>query len=191
MATRCGITPCPELPLAGSVAGHPCRSCPWSAHSSRGVLRAQGLCLACLCPLASTSMPLPSGQREHVAEQFARQPSLPAPLPSPRSLAQPCPLCARPPSSSLAPLLGLLGLWPSVSLSPSSLYPPRRTLCRAICEASLPLPLHLSAPWCPGLLACGTHVALHPPAAFFPLCPPCLPLPPLPFSPSDTMQDTV
>ena len=84
-----------------------------------------------------------------------------------------------------------LGSLASCLLLPVLPLPLRCVLCRAVCEASLPLPLHLSAPWCPGLLASCMHVALHPPAAFFPLRPPRLPLPPLPFSPSDTMQDTV
>ena len=110
-----------------------------------------------------------------------RQPSLPAPPLCSKSLAQPCPSSVRSPSSSLAPLPRPLGPWPSVSLSPSSLYPP----CIHIAEQyaghlshslfTLPPPGALV----PGRLA--THVALHPPAAFVPLRPPCLPLPPLPF----------
>ena len=75
-------------------------------------------------PLAATSYPLPSGQREHGAGQFARQPSPSAPPLRSCTLALSCPLSARPPSPSPAPLPGLQGLWPSVSLSPSSLYPP-------------------------------------------------------------------
>ena len=53
-----------------------------------------------------------------------RQLSLPAPPLCSRSLAQPCPLCARSPSTSLAPLPRPLCPWPSVSLSQSSLYLP-------------------------------------------------------------------
>ena len=95
------------------------------------------------------------------------------------SLVLPCPLSQAPGSPALCLLVPVLPLLP------------RHTLRGAIREASLPLPLHLAAPWCPGPWACGTHVALHSPAAFVPLRPPCLPLPPPPFSPSDTTQDTV
>ena len=116
-----GTSRAPRSPQAvSSVAGHPRRSCPWYAHTSRAL----GPCLACFCSLASPSLPPPSGQREHGAEQFARQPTLPAPPLCSRSLAQPYPLCARSPSSSLAPLPRPLCPWPSVSLSPSSLYLP-------------------------------------------------------------------
>ena len=161
--------------------GHPRRSCPWSAHTSR----AYGPCLACFRSLASSSLPPPSGQREHGAEQFARQPSLPAPPICSRSLAQPCPWCARSPSSSLAPLPRPLCPPPSVSLSPSSLYLPGVHFAEQYAWH------HRSAPWCPGPWASGTHVALHPPVAFSPLRPPCPPLHPLPSAPSVTMQDTV
>ena len=84
------------------------------------------------------------------------------PLPGPAlplvcsfSLVLPCPPSQAP--VSLAPCL------------PFSVFslPPRRTLCGAIRVASLPLSLHLSAPWCPSPWASGTHVALHPPVAFF------------------------
>ena len=84
------------------------------------------------------------------------------PLPGPAlplvcsfSLVLPCP-------PSQAPVS--LALCLPVSVFP---LPPRRTLCGAIRVASLPLSLHLSAPWCPGPRASGTHVALHPPVAFF------------------------
>ena len=101
------------------------------------------------------------------------------PLVCPFSLVLPCP-------PSQAPVSLALRL--PVSVFP---LPPRHTLCGAIRVASLPLSLHLSALWCPRPWASGTHVALHPPMAFFPLCPPCPPLPSLPFAPSVTMQDTV
>ena len=75
-------------------------------------------------PCPATSVPLPSGQREHDAEQFAWQRSLSALRLCPGPLALSCPLSARPPSSTLAPLPMPLGPWPFVPLSPSSLYPP-------------------------------------------------------------------
>ena len=89
------------------------------------------------------------------------------PLVCPFSLVLPCP-------PSQAPVS--LALCPPVSVFP---LPPRHTLSGAIHVASLPLSLRLSALRCPGPWASGTHVALHPPVAFFPLCPPCPP-PPLP-----------
>ena len=149
-----------------------------------------------------------------VREQHASVPSSPPPSLCPPASAStvrsnlrgnppsPLPFCAPAPWPSPAPCVPVLprpplplfpGFWVSGLLSPCPRPPftPRRALCRAICEASLPLPLHLSAPLCPGLLASCTQVAPHPPAALFPLRPHCLPLPPLPFSPSDTVQDTV
>ena len=74
-------------------------------------------------PCPAISVPLPSGQRKHDAEQFARQRSLFAPSLCPGPLALSCPLSARPPSSSPAPLPRSLGPRPSVSLSPSTLCP--------------------------------------------------------------------
>ena len=102
-------------------------------------------------------------------------PSAPTPWPSPA----PCVLVLPRP-----PLPPFPSPWVPGPLSPCPRPPftPRHTLRGAIREASLPLPLHLAAPWCPGPWACGTHVALHLPAAFVPLRPPCLPLPALPFS---------
>ena len=100
------------------------------------------------------------------------------PLPGPAlplvcsfSLVLPCP-------PSQAPVS--LALCLPVSVFP---LPPRSTLRGAIRVASLPLSLHLSAPWCLGPWASGTHVALHPPVAFSPLRPPCPPLPPCPLPP--------
>ena len=177
------LVKCPRaLRAARSVVGH------LFAPAPRSLIQAA---VARPLPCPAISVPLPSGQREHDAEQFARQRSLSAPSLCPGPLALSRPLSARPPSSSLAPLCRPRGPRPSVTLSPSSLYPPRHTLRRAIREASLTLPLHLAAPWCPGPWACGTHVPVHLPAAFVPLRPPCLPLAPLPFSLSDTTQDTV
>ena len=189
---------CPPLypgPLALScpLSARPLSPCPAPRPWLQGLRPPYSLSLS-LCSLASSSLPPPPGQREHGAEQFARQPSLSAPPLCSRSLAQPCPLCVRSPSSSLAPLPKPLGPWPSVSLSPSFLYPPQHTLRGAIREAPLPLPLHLAVPWCRGPWACGTHVALHPPAAFVPLRPPRLLLPPLPFAlstPRRTLRKTL
>ena len=106
---------CPRaLRAARSVVGHLFASAPRSLfHAS----------VARPLPCPAISVPLPSGQREHDAEQFARR-SLFAPSLCPGPLALSCPLSARPPSSSLAPLPRPLGPRPSVSLSPSSLYPP-------------------------------------------------------------------
>ena len=131
--------------------------------------------------------PLPSGQREHIAEQFAWQRSLFAPSLCPGPLALPCPLSARPPLSSRACLPRSLGPWPSVSLSPPSLYP---------------LSIHFAE-----------HYARHPshspftlplPGALVPSAParslrpstPALPPPPSPalfplYTPQDTTQDTL
>ena len=89
------------------------------------------------------------------------------PLVCPFSLVLPCP-------PSQAPVF--LALCLPVSVFP---LPPRHTLCGAIRVASLPLSLHLSALRCPGPLASDTHVALHPPVAFFPSMP-ALPPPPVP-----------
>ena len=73
-------------------------------------------------PCPAISVPLPSGQREHDAEQFARQRTLSVPPLCPGPLALSCPLSARPPSPCPASRPWLQGLWPPVSLSPSSLY---------------------------------------------------------------------
>ena len=163
----------PRSPQAvSSVAGHPRHSCPWSAHTSRAL----GPCLACFCSLASLF--LTSALRPVRARCGAIREATPLPAPPlcSRSLAQPCPLCARSPSSSLAPFPG--------HCLPVSVFPlpPRRTRCGAIRVASLSLPLHLSAPWCPGPWASG-NVALHPPVAFSPLRPPTPPSPPCPLPP--------
>ena len=110
------LVQCPRaLRAARSVLGH------LFAPAPRSLFHAA---VARPLPCPAISVPLPSGQREHDAEQFARQRSLSAPSLCPSPLALSCPLSARPPSSSLAPLPRPLGPWPSVSLSPSSLYPP-------------------------------------------------------------------
>ena len=129
VAARRGAPPCPVPPCAaGGLLGceAPLCSCPLSALSScrckqcayAGWRAARPL----RCP--AISYPLSSGQREHGAELFARQRSLSAPPLCPGPLALSCPLSARPRSPCAAPLPWLQGLWPSVSLSPSSLYPP-------------------------------------------------------------------
>ena len=166
--------------------GHSRRSCPWSAHTSR----AEGPSLACFCSLASSSLPLPSGQREHGAEQFARQPSLPAPPLCFHSLAQPCPLCARSPSSSLAPLTRPLCPGPSVSLSPSSLYLPGKHFVEhyAWHPSLCPFTFLPSVALVPGQVARTSHCARLWPFSLY-----ARPAPPSPtvFAPSATMQDTV
>ena len=109
------LVQCPRvLRAARSVVGHLCASAP------RPLLHA-----VVARPLPSAfSAPLPSGQREHIAEQFAWQRSLFAPSNCSGPLALSCPLSARPPSSSRVPLPRSLVPWLSVSLSSSSLYPP-------------------------------------------------------------------
>ena len=110
------LVQCPRaLQAARAVVGH------LFAPAPRSLIQAA---VARPLPCPAISVPLPSGQREHDAEQFARQRSLSAPSLCPGPLALSRPLSARPPSSSLAPLPRPLGPWPSVSLSPSSLYPP-------------------------------------------------------------------
>ena len=110
------LVQCPRARRAArSVVGHLCASAP------RSLLHAA---VARPLPCPAFSAPLPSGQREHNAEQFAWQRSLFAPSLCPGPLALSCLLSARPPSSSRAPLPRSLGPWPSVSLSQSSLYPP-------------------------------------------------------------------
>ena len=162
---------CPRaLRAARSVVGHLVASAPRSLFHAA---------VARPLPCPAISVPLPSGQRKHDAEQFARQRSLFS-LPRPPGLVLP-PVCSLslvlpcPPSQ----VPWSLALCLSVPVLP---LPPRHTLSGAIREGLLPLPLHLAAPWCPGPWACGTHIALHPPAAFVPLLPLCLPLPSLPFS---------
>ena len=114
-AARRGAPPCPVPPrtAGGSLGcGAPLCFCPtlfmppWHALFP-------ALPSLPLCPPASAST-MRSNSR---GSAFA--PSL-----CPGPLALSCPLSARPPSSSLAPLPRSLGPWPSVSLPPSSLYPP-------------------------------------------------------------------
>ena len=106
------LVQCPRaLRAARSVVGHLFCSCPTFAHSSR---RGTPPSLPChLCPSALRPARARCGA--------IREAALPL---CPLSLALSRPLSARPPSSSLAPLPRPLGPWPSISLSPSSLYPP-------------------------------------------------------------------
>ena len=129
-------------------------------------------------PCLAISVPLPSGQREHDAEQFARQRSLSVPSLCPGPLALSRPLSARPPSSSLAPLPRPLGPWPSVSLSPSSLYPPAYT-SRSNTRGIPPTPSSPCRPLVPWSLGLW-HARRTAPACG--LCPstPALPPPPSP-----------
>ena len=116
-AARRGAPPCPVPPrTAGGSLGCGAPLCfrPTLAPSCRRGTPSSLPCLLC---------PLPSGQRAFNVGQFALQRSLFAPSLCPRPLALSCPLSARPPSSSCAPLPRSLGPWLSVSLSPSSLYP--------------------------------------------------------------------
>ena len=116
-AARRGAPPCPVPPrTAGGSLGCGAPLCfrPTLAPSCRRGTPSSLPCLLC---------PLPSGQRVYNVGQFALQRSLFAPSLCPGPLALSCPLSARPPSSSCAPLPRSLGPWLSVSLSPSSLYP--------------------------------------------------------------------
>ena len=113
MAPR--LVQCPHaLRAARSVVGHLFAPVPLSLFHA-------AVARPLLFPAISD--PLPSGQREHDAEQFARQRSLSASPLCPGPLALSRPLSARPPSPCPAPRPWLQGLWPPVSLSPSSLYP--------------------------------------------------------------------
>ena len=107
-------------------------------------------------------------------------PSLPLFAPSlrPGPLALSCPPSARPPLSTCAPLPRSLGPWPSVSLSPSSLYPPGVHFAGQYARhpshspSTLPLPGAL-APSAPARSLRPSTPALPPPPspALFPLYP--------------------
>ena len=180
-AARRGAPPCPVPPrtAGGSLGcGAPLCFCPTLAPSCR---RGTPSSLPC------SSAPLPSGQREHNVEQFAWQRSLFAPSLCPGPLALSCPLSACPPSSSRAPLPRFLGPWPSVSLSPSSLYPPgihfAEQYARHPSHSPFTLPL-------PGALVPSA------PARSLRLSTPALPPPPSPalfplYTSQETTQDTL
>ena len=176
VAARRGAPPCPVPPrtAGGSLGcGAPFCSCPTFALSCR-----HGTPSALPCHPRSSD-PRPARARCGAIREAAL-PLCPLSLPRPPgpvlppvcspSLVLPCPPSQVPWSLALCPSVNVLPL------------PPRHTLRLAIREGPLPLPLHLAAPWCPGPWACGTHSALHAPAAFVPLLLPCLPFPPLPFS---------
>ena len=176
VAARRGAPPCPVPPrtAGGSLrCGAPFCSCPTFALSCR-----RGTPSSLPCHLCSSALRPARARCGAIRE--AALPLCPLSLPRPPGPVLP-PVCS---PSLVLPCLPphvrwSLALCLSVTVLP---LPPRHTLRGAIREAPLPLPLHLAAPWCPGPWACGTYVALHPPAAFVPLLPPCLPLPPLPFS---------
>ena len=114
-------------------------------------------------------------------------PSAPAPWPSPA----PCVFVLPRP-----PLLPFPGPWVPGPLSPCPrpLFTPPAYTSRCNTRGTPPTPSSPCRPLAPWSLGCGTHVALHPPAAFVPLRPPCLPLPPLPFSlstPRRTLRRTL
>ena len=126
MAGRRGAQPCSVPPRAagGSLrCGAPFCSCPMIALTSRRGIQCAyaGPQAARPLPCPAISDPLPSGQREHGAEQFARQRSLSAPPLCPGPLALSCPLSARPLHLALplVPGCGVSGLLSPYPLSPS------------------------------------------------------------------------
>ena len=158
MAARRGTPPCPVPP-----------------HAAGGSLGCGAPCYPFLCPAIPD--PVPSGQRVHIAEQFARQRSLSAPL---SALAPwPCPApCLLAHSRLALPLVpgcrvyGLLSLCPF----PSVLSPPLPYLCplasvstvRSNSRGNPPclLPPSAPAPW-PSPASC-VFVLPRPPLLPFP-----------------------
>ena len=133
------LAQCPRaLRVARSVVGH--LVAPFSAPSS-----------LTLCPraCASTVRCNSRGSAPSLPPSLPRPPGPVLPPVCSPSLTLPCPssLVAGSPASCL-----------SVPLLPLS---PRRAPCRAMREATLPLPLSLAAPWRPELLVCGTHFVPH------------------------------
>ena len=136
--------------------------CPRALRAARSVV---GHLVAPFSALPSLTLCPPASASTVRGNSRGRAPSLPPSLPRPPgpvlppvcspSLTLPCPpsLVAGSPASCL-----------SVPLLPLS---PRRAPCRAMRKATLPLPLSLAAPWCPELLARGTHFVPHtiPPGA--------------------------
>ena len=173
------LVQCPRaLRAARSVVGHLRASAP------RSLLHAA---VARPLPYPAFSAPQPSGQREHNAEQFAWQRSLSAPSLCPGPLALSCSLSARPPLSSRAPLPRSLGPWPSVSLSPSSLYPPGIHFTEQYARHPSHSPFTLPLP--------GALVPSAPARSLRPSTP-ALPPPPSPansplYTPQDTTRDTL
>ena len=157
------LVQCPRALLAArSVVGHLCASAP------RLLLHAA---VARPLPCPAFSAPLPSGQRVYNVGQFALQCSLFAPSLCPGPLALSCPLSARPPSSSCAPLPRSLGPWLSVSLSSSSLYPPGTPFAEQ--HARHPSHSPFTLPLRGALVPCAPARCLRPSS-------PALPLPPSP-----------
>ena len=157
------LVQCPRaLRAARSVVGHLCASAP------RLLLHAA---VARPLPCPAFSAPLPSGQRVYNVGQFALQRSLFAPSLCPGPLALSCPLSARPPSSSCAPLPRSLGPWLSVSLSSSSLYPPGTPFAEQHARHPSHSPFTLPLPG--ALVPCAPARCLRPSS-------PALPLPPSP-----------
>ena len=173
------LVQCPRaLRAARSAVGHLCASAP------RSLLHAA---VARPLPCPAFSAPLPSGQHEHNAEQFAWQRSLFAPSLCPGPLALSCPLSARPPLPTRAPLPRSLGPWPSVSLSPSSLYIPGIHFAKQYARhpshspSTLPLPGALVPSAAARSLRPSTRALPPPPSpALFPL-----------YTPQNTTQDTL
>ena len=173
------LVQCPRaLRAARSVVGHLCASAP------RSLLHAA---VARPLPCPAFPVPLPSGQREHNAEQFACSASSFAPSLCPSPLALSCPLSARPPLSSRAPLPRSLGPWPSVSLSPPSLYPLGIHFAEQYARHPSHSPFTLPLP--------GALVPSAPARSLRPSTP-ALPPPPSPalfplYTPQDTTHDTL
>ena len=149
--------------------------CPRALRAARSVASAPRLLLhaavARPLPCPAFSAPLPSGQRVYNVGQFALQRSLFAPSLCPGPLALSCPLSARPPSSSCAPLPRSLGPWLSVSLSPSSLHPPGTQFAEQHARHPSHSPFTLPLPG--ALVPCAPARSLQPSS-------PALPPPPSP-----------
>ena len=184
VAARRGAPPCPVPPrtAGGSLGcGAPFCSCPTFALSCR---RGTPPSLPChLCPSA-----LRPARARCGAIREAALPLCPPLCPGPLALS--CPLSARPPSSSLAPLPRPLGPWPSVSLSLPSLYPPGIHFAEQYARHpshplfSLPPPGALV----PGLVARTSHCTRLRPLSLY--ARPASPSLPCPF-PSRTLRRTL
>ena len=127
----CRLARCPRtLRAARSVVGH--HVTPFSALPSWT-----------LCPPASASTVRCNSR--------GSAPSLPPSLPRPAGAVLP-PVCSPSLTLPCPPSLvaGSPASYLSVPLLPLSI---RRAPCRAMCKATLPLPLSLAAPWCAVLLA--------------------------------------
>ena len=180
-AARCGAPPCPVPPrTAGGSLGCGAPLCfrPTLAPSCRRGTPSFLPCLLC-----------PSALRPARAQCGAiRVAALPlCPLSLPWALGPVLPLSARPPLSSRAPLPRSLGPWPSVSLSPPSLYPPGIHFAEQYARHPSHSPFTLPLP--------GALVPSAPARSLQPSIP-ALPPPPSPalfplYTPQDTTQDTL